>query len=376
MTLLMVTTLDRRETISAPTEEALMVRKAQVLVEYAIDRWIGVLAREQRAETTRRKYREYLDPFGQSVRHKATDELVRDDFDAFVDRYANHSASTLALVVTVMRGFGQYLEDTHLVKRNPADHLRRPRRKRPEDLDVVTLSPDDARTLIQACHDDQERICLGVLLYMGVRRTAAANIRRRDVNLKTGAMKFLEKGGKPIVKVMPDELLAYLRERDDDGQWVNGDAWLIPNRKPWLVKTTKQRGHKIVYETVKRVAARTGIQAHPHAFRGAYAVAFDEAHPDLSLVLKDLLGHARMDTTMVYLRRRNKIAGMEAVRDLSFGLRAHKAIPPAGFEPAFEAHEQLAQDAPETSGLTIAETLLEEASNKAQTEKPTGRVTG
>ena len=45
---------------------------------------------------------------------------------------------------------------------------------------------------------------------LGPRRRAAAQVRQRDVDLKRGTMRFQEKGGKIVVKPMPDELVAIL----------------------------------------------------------------------------------------------------------------------------------------------------------------------
>jgi hypothetical protein len=37
------------------------------------------------------------------------------------------------------------------------------------------------------------------------------------------------------------------------------------------------------------------------------------------LALKELMGHNRIETTLVYLRRKDKAKAMESVRDLSWG---------------------------------------------------------
>ena len=71
-----------------------------------------------------------------------------------------------------------------------------------------------------------------------------------------------------------------------------------------------------------------------------FAVRFDEARADQLLALKDLLGQARLATTLVYLRRRNKQLAMECVRDLSWGsvdgfvLQPNAVEADAGLEPA------------------------------------------
>jgi hypothetical protein len=89
---------------------------------------------------------------------------------------------------------------------------------------------------------------------------------------------------------------------------------------------------------VKKVAARAGVTSHVHALRGAFAVQFLETHAGDIDALKHLLGHARVETTYVYLRRANKFRSMEAVRDLSWGsvLPPPSGVPPAGFEPALQ----------------------------------------
>ena len=376
MTAIAVNTL-RHESIRVvpDPEEQLMARKAQMFVQYAIDLWLGELARQGKAESTRRKYRQILDPFGDTVRHKTPAEVVVDDIRAYLDKWVESSPSTMALGVTVLRGFFAFLEDEGIVRRSPADRLKRPIRKRPEHLHVVTITTDDVRKMIAACEDWQERLCIMVLFYMGVRRRAAANVRRRDVDLTLGTMRFLEKGGKWITKPVPDELLAMLRHCETIGQWKSGDDWLIPNRKPWLVKTKGERGSKLIYETVVRVAGRAGVRSHVHAFRGAFAVAFDEAHPDQNRVLQDLMGHSRPETTQVYLRRRNVAKQMEVVRDLSLGLPAHTLIPPAGFEPAFPANPVGDRVAAVAGDGSVADELLAGARESAGSGKPDGRVT-
>jgi site-specific recombinase XerD len=91
---------------------------------------------------------------------------------------------------------------------------------------------------------------------------------------------------------------------------------------------------------VKKVAKRAKVQAHVHALRAAFAVFYLEQNPDDLLGLKDLLGHRSLNTTLIYLRRRYKQAGLERVRDLSWSsrspqqsLRTFRSMGAGGFEP-------------------------------------------
>jgi integrase len=180
------------------------------------------------------------------------------------------------------------------------------------------------RRLLDACADWQEFLCVSTAVYLGARRAALARVRRGDVDLVRGTVRFLEKGGKVAVKPLPDEYLAILIAAERDGLWNGPDAYLIPNRRPASVRRV-ERSDKIVWETVRRVAARAGVRAHVHALRAAFAVQFDEAHPDQPIALKELMGHTRIETTLVYLRRKDKAKAMESVRDLMGRLRAFVA---------------------------------------------------
>jgi site-specific recombinase XerD len=76
------------------------------------------------------------------------------------------------------------------------------------------------------------------------------------------------------------------------GVYDTDDAYLIPSLASQ--HRSGDRDDRIVWKTVKKVAERCGIECHTHALRAAFAVFFDEHHPDQTVVLKDLLGHRRI----------------------------------------------------------------------------------
>ena len=314
----------------------------------AIDLYIGELARRGRRKTTRDGYERLLfdfadliDPLGE----RTVDAITADECRRFLDRWRDSSPSTLASSVSLLRGFFGFLEKEGHVERTPMRNIERPRRHRPEDLPVVTVSGSDVTKLIFACRDFQELLCLGAAGYLARRRTALANARRRDADLDKGYIRFTDKGGKVIEQPIPDEFLAVLREAEQHGVWNGPDDYLIPNRRR-ATTNQKRRGSKVIYETVTKVGQRAGVRTHVHALRAAFAVHFLETHPGRIESLKELMGHDRIETTMVYLRRMNRARAMEDVRDLSWALnpansgvsgfevRAVKAH--TGFEPVLE----------------------------------------
>ena len=300
----------------------------------AIDLWLGELARSGRTVSTRRSYERYLFKFVDQLERSRPDVAVREvtanDCRAFLDRWSHASSATVCTIHSALNGLFSWLHLEGELDANPTGRIARPRRQRPEDTDVVIVTPKDVQRMLAASADWQEFLCLSVLAYLGPRRDSASRLRWRDVDLDEGTLRFREKGGKVSVKPMPDDLTKILRAASESGQVsCRPDDYVIPNRRPASVRRA-ERSNKVIWETVMRVAERVGVRATVHALRRAFAVAFLTSHPGAIESLQALMNHSRIDTTQVYLRALNKTKAMEAVRDLSWGL---------GFQPqAAEAH--------------------------------------
>jgi integrase len=303
----------------------------------AIDRYIGDLARRGRRPSTLASYRRLLNDFADQLRAEDVHELALSDYERFLDRWVGAAPSTLASGVSLVKGFSRFLFERGLTPADVAYPLKRPPKPRPEDLEVVTVSGQDVRRLLDACLDWQEFLCIATAVYLGPRRRALALVRRSEVDLIKGTIRFVEKGGKVAVKPLPDEYRQILLAAEDDGVWNGPGDYLIPNRRPAAVRRRVERSDKVIWDTVKTMAARAGVRTHVHALRAAFAVQFEEAHPDQLGALKDLMGHARLETTLShYLRRRDKARAMETVRDLTWGssvFPSNAQEAHTGFEP-------------------------------------------
>jgi integrase len=246
----------------------------------------------------------------------------------FLNRWVLAAPSTLASGVSLVKGFSAFVWERGYTGEHVAYPLKRPRRTQPEELNVVTVGSDDVRRMLDACETWQEFLCLATALYLGARRRALAHVRRRDVDLERATVRLVEKGRKVLTKPLPGEYVGILQAAEEAGIWTSGDDYLIPNRRPGAVRRS-DRSDKVIWETVKKVARRADVVSHVHALRGAFAVQFDEANPDQLIALKELLGHSRIETTLVYLRRKDRAKAMEVVRGLSWGGGGHFVFPPS-----------------------------------------------
>ena len=294
----------------------------------AIDLYLGELARRGRRPRTLDAYRRKLNALADSVRDAYVDEISLQDYEMFLNRWVTAAPSTLASGVSLVKGFSEFLWERGYTDEHVAFQLKRPRRLRAEELDVVTVEPEDVKLMLDSCDTWQEFLCLATAIYLGARRRALANVRRRDVDLDRGTIRFVEKGRKVLTKPLPDEYAGILRAAERAGIWKATEDYLIPNRRPGAVKRS-ERSDKVIWETVKKVAQRAGVESHVHALRAAFAVQFDEANPDQLIALKELMGHSRIETTLVYLRRKDKAKAMETVRGLSWGGAGHFVFPPS-----------------------------------------------
>jgi integrase/recombinase XerD len=315
-------------------------------ISRAIDSYIGELARLGRTQATRTKYRQVLEPFADQLDLDAqVADATKDHCRHYLDRWVDSSPATIALYVSILTVFFAYCVDEGWIDQSPMEKIRRPPLKRPEDLDVVTVSGDEVGRMFAAAQALDEFICVALLAYLGPRRSAAAQLRWRDLDLAKATVKFREKGGKVIVKPIPQELCEMLYQIALGGQVPNApDDYVIPNREGrahgvrFATNRNDKRNNKVVYNTVKRVAARAGVDAHPHALRAAFACHYLEGQPGDLDALQKLMGHSRVETTQVYLRRQDRFKAMERVRPLSWAsvLQPSSGVPPAGFEPALE----------------------------------------
>jgi len=293
----------------------------------AIDLFVGDLARQGRKDGTLRDYRYKLNLLADDLKDGYVDEIELTDYEHFLNRWVGAAPSTLASSVSLVHVFSKFLWRRGFASVDVGRVIERPRKPRPEDLDVLTVGTEDVRRMLEACECWQEFLCLSTAIYLGARRAALARVRLRDVDFGAGTIRFSEKGGKVIVKPLPDEYVEILDAAQEAGVWKRGEDYLIPNRRPGAVKNL-ERSDKVIWETVKKVAQRVGVEATVHALRAAFAVQFDEANPDQLIALKELMGHTRIETTLVYLRRKNRAKAMEAVRTLSWGGAGHFQFPP------------------------------------------------
>ncbi len=166
-----------------------------------------------------------------------------------------------------------------------------------ENKDIPSyLTPLEVHAMLEACIDNKRNhLLINTLWQTGCRITEALKITKDDIDTYNLTIKVLTekkrgKKGKPAYRMIPisaelsNELASYVMHNN------------ITDR---LFTFTRQRAFQII----KQVAKQAGITkpVHPHTFRHSFAVNCISQGVPLP-VLKDLLGHSSVITTMVYLK--------------------------------------------------------------------------
>lgn len=306
--------------VEAVTDEAGNVTiRPMITSSRAIDLFTGDLARRGYSARTIDTYQRLLFKFADRFPNEYdVAKITADDCRGWLDSWNRHAPGTRAHAYSVLSSYMGWLHATGKLNRNPMERIARPRRTRPEDLDVVTVSSDGVRRLLEASQTWTEKLAIAIPAYLGPRRRAVAVLRLRDYDVDERRIRFREKGGKVIWKPVPDELANLIAAAIADGVITGPDDYLVPPEGP--LNRTGDRDDRVVWRVVKKVADRAGVPCTVHALRAAFAVFYLERNPGDTMGLKELLGHRSFTTTEIYLRKLDRNVVMEKVRDLSWAV--------------------------------------------------------
>jgi len=227
-----------------------------------------------------------------------------EDVSAFRDLLTGEgkAPSTVARKLSAVRALYNHLMARGALQLNPADQrlVRSP--MRPSIRKTGYLSWDEARQVLQQPNRGTElgkRDYALLLLDVntGLRRSELCHLRDQDVVNQGGtwSVRLRGKGGKerfvPIREDVYQSLQAWRKVRPREVEWL-----FVTMQKERFVE------HQF-WKMVKRYATAVGLETkvHPHALRAAY-IAFLHDKGIKVAEIQQLVGHARGDTTLGYVR--------------------------------------------------------------------------
>ncbi len=324
-----VTSLAAEATVAFDLSAPTVVVRPMLTTDRAVDLYLGDLSRRG-TDRTRTTYSRILYKFADRLPVDLDVAKVKDDdCRRFLATMTHLAPGTQAHAFSVLSSFFKWLTRNEKIARNPMERLDPPRRIPSQDLDVTTVSSEDVQRLMFTASSWPERLAIGILVYLGPRRRAVARLRLSDYDRARSRIRFREKGNKTIWKPVPQALDALLESAIAAGVYGDDPAGYLVPSEGHLIRPG-DRDDRVVWRLVKKVADRAGVAVHTHALRAAFAVFYLEQNPGDIEALKDLMGHRSIQTTQIYLRKRDKEAGMERVRSLDWGVAMTGNIEPDG----------------------------------------------
>jgi integrase/recombinase XerD len=236
-------------------------------------------------------------------RARALADLGAEDVVAWVERLRARGlkASSITRRLSAVQGFTRHLLREGVLRRDPMEHVERPRPRRPLPH---TLSRPVAAAIVEAPAVStprglRDRTLLELLYATGLRASECLDLRLEDVNLTAGYVICTGKGRKQRLVPLGAEAARWLarylaegrpratRRRDPGRVFVNPRGGRLSRQSLWAI--------------VRRAAVAAGHRrpVSPHMLRHSFASHLLEGGADLRSV-QAMLGHADIATTQIY----------------------------------------------------------------------------
>jgi integron integrase len=281
---------------------------------------------------TEQAYRGWAWKFARFLGNKPVTDAVETDIKAYLSHLATHYRVAASTQRQALNALVFLLRDT--MGKELGDFSDFQRSRKPARVPAV-LSRDECRRLFEAM-DGTSQLMAELMYGSGVRLTELLRLRIKDVDLdRRGLAVRAGKGDKDRLTMVPESLVERLRAHRDrlrqlhdqdrenqlPGVWLPegldrkypkaGESWewqwFFPSRQ--LMNDPRsglRRRHHVLDATfqhaIRQAArkARLDKRVTPHVLRHSFATHLLESGVDIRTV-QDLLGHAYVATTQIYL---------------------------------------------------------------------------
>ena len=230
-----------------------------------------------------------------------------------IEEYITHlhkayKQKTVKRKIASVRAFYMYLEETEILTDNP---MQRIRTKFKEEQKLPRIIPrNEIEKLLNTMYEMARRnsgvksnilrdiAVVEVFFATGARVYEVANIKRKNIDLESGTIRFMGKGGKErLVQISEKSVCKLLK------QYYEMNKTEILQCGYFFVN---QRGERYTEQSIrimmKKYTKQAGIERNitPHMFRHSFATYLIEEGVDISCV-QQILGHSSIKTTQIYI---------------------------------------------------------------------------
>lgn len=190
-----------------------------------------------------------------------------------------------------LNSFFTWLETEGYIDKNPINRIKRIKCEKKIKTPLTTVEVEKIR---DACQNIRETALIDLLVSTGIRCEEITKIEMSDISFETSSIKIHGKGAKERIVYMSDKcklhLMQYLAQRGYES------VWLFTN------KAHRQLTTEGVSFIMRELGERAGVpKCQVHRFRKYFATTLFSRGCDI-VYIKQLLGHAKIDTTLIYVQ--------------------------------------------------------------------------
>ena len=265
---------------------------------------------EYRKELDRKTLKAYRSDLRQYFEYICVDEPDKEKIEEYVTHlHKSYKQKTVKRKIASIKAFYNYLEETEIIAESP---FRKIKVKFKETVTLPRIIPrEEIEKLLNhmyQCLNENDKASrkfmlrdvavIEVFFATGARVYEISNIRDDSINLNTGLIRLMGKGGKErYVQISNTSILEVLKKYyDENEQSIKKSGYFFVNNRE--SRYTEQS----IRLMLKKYTKQAGIERNitPHMFRHSFATYLIEEGVDVSCV-QQILGHSSIKTTQIYI---------------------------------------------------------------------------
>lgn len=229
--------------------------------------------------------------------------------DYITELHKKYKKKTVKRKIASLKAYYNYLEEREIIEDNP---FRKIRVKFKETVILPRIIPrEEIELLLNSMYAQEEKIkgtsrrywlrdiaVVELLFATGARVCEVSNIKANNVNLNTGSIKIMGKGGKErYIQIASSDILDILREYHERNiEAIRASGFFFVNRQG------SRFAENSIRLMLKKYTKLAGLKRNitPHMFRHSFATYLIEEGMDVSCV-QQILGHSSIQITQIYI---------------------------------------------------------------------------
>lgn len=265
---------------------------------------------EYRKELDKKILKAYRIDLRQYFEYVCMDNPDKEKIEEYITQlHKNYKQKTVKRKIASIKAFYNYLEENEIIAENP---FRKIKVKFKETVTLPRIIPrEEIEKLLNhmyQCLNEHNKTfrkymlrdiaVIEVFFATGARVYEISNIREESINLNTGLIRLMGKGGKErYVQISNTSVLEVLKKYyDENKQTIRKCGYFFINNRE--NRYTEQS----IRMMLKKYTKQAGIERNitPHMFRHSFATYLIEEGVDVSCV-QQILGHSSIKTTQIYI---------------------------------------------------------------------------